>query len=35
MNVNITEKAQEELKRILEKKSSNGKDVRIYVAGVG
>ncbi len=35
MNINVTEKAQEELKRILEKKGSQGKSVRIYIAGVG
>lgn len=35
MNVNVTEKAQEELKRILDKKGSNDKSVRIYIAGVG
>lgn len=35
MNINVTEKAQEELKKILEKKGSQGKSVRIYIAGVG
>jgi Fe-S cluster assembly iron-binding protein IscA len=35
MNINVTEKAQEELKKILDKKGSEGKSVRIYVAGVG
>ncbi len=35
MNVNVTEKAQEELKKILDKKGSEGKALRIYIAGVG
>lgn len=35
MNISVTEKAQEELKRILDKKGSDGKALRIYVAGVG
>ncbi len=35
MNINVTEKAQEELKKILDKKGSNSKSVRIYIAGVG
>lgn len=35
MNINVTEKAQEELKRILDKKGSENKAVRVYIAGVG
>jgi len=35
MNVNVTERAQQELKRIMEKKGSNGKDLRIYITGIG
>lgn len=35
MNINVTEKAQEELKKILDKKGSESKSVRIYIAGVG
>lgn len=35
MNVNVTEKAQEELKKIIEKKGYKGNSVRIYIAGVG
>lgn len=35
MNINVTEKAQQELKKILDKKSSDGKALRIYIAGVG
>jgi len=34
MKINLTEKAQEELKKVLKSKD-NGKFVRIYIAGFG
>lgn len=35
MNVTVTERAQEQLKKILEKKGAESKSLRIYIAGVG
>lgn len=35
MKINITEKAQEELKKILDKRKEVSKSVRIYLAGFG
>jgi len=35
MSVTVTERAQKQLKKILEKKGAENKSLRIYVAGVG
>lgn len=35
MKINITDKALDELRRILEKKNEVSKSVRIYIAGFG
>jgi Fe-S cluster assembly iron-binding protein IscA len=35
MDINLTDRAKTELERLLAKKESSGKPVRIYVAGVG
>lgn len=35
MKVNITKRALEELNKIMEKKDSIGKAVRLYIAGFG
>ncbi|MGF7060817.1 Fe-S cluster assembly iron-binding protein IscA [Brassicibacter mesophilus] len=35
MNITVTDKAQEELRKIIDKKNSDNKDVRVYIAGVG
>jgi Fe-S cluster assembly iron-binding protein IscA len=35
MKINITKKAQEELKKILDKRKEASKSVRIYLAGFG
>lgn len=35
MNINITEKAQKELKKIMEENKENKKLLRIYIAGYG
>ena len=35
MNITVTDKAQEELKKIIEKKNTENKDIRVYIAGVG
>jgi len=35
VNINLTDRAKEELGKLLEKKNSTGKPIRIYVAGVG
>jgi len=35
MNIEISNKAQEELKKVLEQKDSKDKLLRIYIAGIG
>lgn len=35
MNINITEKAKEEMRKVLENKNSPNQPLRIYIAGVG
>jgi len=35
MNIEISNKAQEELKKVLEQRDSQDKHLRIYIAGVG
>lgn len=35
MNINITEKAKEELRKVLEENKQNKKSLRIYIAGYG
>ncbi len=35
MKINVTQKAQNELKRILQEKDTNGKSLRLYISGFG
>ena len=35
MKIDVTQRAQDELKKILEKKNSDGKILRLYIAGFG
>ena len=35
MNIEISNKAQEELKKVLEQRNSQDKPLRIYIAGIG
>jgi len=35
MSINVTEKAQKELKKIIDKKAQENKSIRVYIAGVG